>query len=317
LVALPPGRSGVRSGCRADQDPGCGTSRHARSWWGRLPARAAGGSFPQRFHASEFRLCPSSPDGHTRSPSVTQSGETADTLWPLLMRAPFRRAFDRWTRLFAPTKLGIPTGSKVPWVGCLPHSLISACGNLEVGVAAKTFLGQAVGFSTALPSRSRGPAGPRSGRCAPGCGCGPWPPRSRCGDHGTTHAPRLAIWFGYPGCVIFLGRESKLTPLPGGGPNSGDQLHHAEGFTQRRMKHGPIALLDFRRGVGVDRRCRQSVFDKVLSNCPRRPRPAMPADSVVARTEPDTTKLFDVLAGGDAVERAALASCDGDSIFNC
>ena len=233
----------------------CGTAYYAalvgaaaiQEWLG-IPARATVGS--------EFRYSPPPLDGRTLVISVTQSGETADTI--------------------APTRLARASGSPVIAVTNTVGSAITREADRvlflqagpEIAVAAsKTFVAQVTTLVilAAAIGKARGTLATEQEREL-GAALRALPGAAARAIENASGAADLARRYVNSRGFMFVGRGYTYPAALEGALKLKEVSYvHAEGYAAGEMKHGPISLLDAECPL-VAVATRSSVYDKLVSN---------------------------------------------------
>jgi glutamine---fructose-6-phosphate transaminase (isomerizing) len=233
----------------------CGTAYYAalvgaaaiQDWLG-IPARATVGS--------EFRYSPPPIDEHTLVISVTQSGETADTI------APTRLARERGAPIIAVTNT---VGSAITREA---DRVLFLQAGPEIAVAAsKTFVAQVTTLVmlAAAVAKARGVLDDDQERDL-GRALHALPAAAARAIASATGAADLARRYVNSRGFMFVGRGySYPTALEGALKLKEVSYVHAEGYAAGEMKHGPISLLDAECPL-VAVATRSSVYDKLISN---------------------------------------------------
>jgi glucosamine--fructose-6-phosphate aminotransferase (isomerizing) len=234
---------------------GCGTSLHAAQVGRHLIERLSGLSAESE-SASEFRYRDPYLDANTLVISISQSGETADTV------AAMHLAKAKGARVINICNVENSQAARLA-----EYTLYLRAG-IEIGVAStKTFVGSltALNLLSAFLGQVRGVLGPEQARAVVDYlrNC----PRlvgEMLADTGTYRqlARELYTYSNF----MFLGRGLN-TPIAMEGALKLKEISyiHAEGFPAGEMKHGPIALVD--RGMAtVALAPRDSMYDKVVNN---------------------------------------------------
>ncbi len=270
----------------------CGTSRHAAMVGAHLLEQFAG--IPSTvFFASEFRYAPPPLAPNVLTIGVTQSGETADTLAALIMESERRSSLKN--NLFSSRQLGI-TNRIESSLARQVSNIIDIGAGLEVGVAAtKTFLGQLLtfyGLAIMFAAKKKRRSSKEINEIC--CQLRLVPNQLR--DLIKTHnklTEKLAHQFVNTKDVIFLGRGINYPiALEAALKLKEISYIHAEGFPAGEMKHGPIALLDYKVPV-ISIATQGVVFEKVLSNAQE----AKARDACLIGIAPESseTEIFDHL----------------------
>jgi glucosamine--fructose-6-phosphate aminotransferase (isomerizing) len=233
----------------------CGTAYYAalvgaaaiQDWLG-IPARATVGS--------EFRYSPPPIDERTLVISVTQSGETADTI------APTRLARERGAPVIAVTNT---VGSAITREA---DRVLFLQAGPEIAVAAsKTFVAQVTTLVmlAAAVAKIRGTLEEAAEREL-GAALHALPAAAaRAIEHASGSAELARRYVNSRG-FMFVGRGySYPTALEGALKLKEVSYVHAEGYAAGEMKHGPISLLDAECPL-VAVATRSSVYDKLISN---------------------------------------------------
>jgi glucosamine--fructose-6-phosphate aminotransferase (isomerizing) len=234
---------------------GCGTARYAadvgayliQSWAG-LPAASQIGS--------EMRYSPPPIDGKTLVISVSQSGETADTL------APQKLASERGAVIVVVTNVVGSALTREADAVCYLHA------GPEVAVAStKAFVTQVVVLQMiALHlARLRGTLSERR-RLSFGLALRDLPAQAAEVLKVAPQIKKLALsWTGVRD-VMFVGRALGFPVAMEGALKLKELSYvHAEGYAAGELKHGPIALLDPHTPL-VAVATRSATYDKVVSN---------------------------------------------------
>ncbi len=216
--------------------------------WTGLPARATVGS--------EFRYAPPPLDERTLVISVTQSGETADTI------APTRLARERGCRVIAVTNT---VGSAITreadavlFLQAGPEMAVAASKTFVTQVATLVILAAAIakirGSLGADPERELGLAL----RALPDAA-------QRALDNAGGSATLARRYVNSRG-FMFVGRGVTYPAALEGALKLKEVSYvHAEGYAAGELKHGPISLLDAEVPL-VAVATRSSVYDKLISN---------------------------------------------------
>jgi glutamine---fructose-6-phosphate transaminase (isomerizing) len=233
----------------------CGTAYYAalvgaaaiQDWIG-IPARATVGS--------EFRYSPPPIDERTLVISVTQSGETADTI------APTRLARERGAPVIAVTNT---VGSAITREA---HRVLFLQAGPEIAVAAsKTFVAQVTTLVilAAAIAKSRGALGLEQEQEL-GAALHALPDAAAQALDNASGVHDLARRYVNSRGFMFVGRGYTYpTALEGALKLKEVSYVHAEGYAAGEMKHGPISLLDAECPL-VAVATRSSVYDKLVSN---------------------------------------------------
>ena len=234
---------------------GCGTAHFAAAVgsmliqdWAQLPARAEVGS--------EMRYSPPPIDDRTLVISVTQSGETADTL------APHKMAKERGATVIAVTNV----------VGSAVTREADAVCFLQAGpeiavVATKTFVTQVVVLTMiALHlAKLRGTLNARELRTN-GLALRGLPGAAAETLRRAASIKKLAQRYAHARDFLFIGRGVGFpTAMEGALKLKEVSYVHAEGYAAGELKHGPIALLDGNVPL-VAIATRAATYEKLLSN---------------------------------------------------
>ncbi|MDQ3880533.1 MAG: glutamine--fructose-6-phosphate transaminase (isomerizing) [Chloroflexota bacterium] len=234
---------------------GCGTAGFAAQVgaillqdWARLPASGQVGS--------EMRYAPPPIDDRTLVVSVTQSGETADTL------APHKMAKEAGATVIAVTNV----------VGSAVTREADAVCFLQAGpeisvVATKTFVTQVVVLTMiALHiARLRGTLTPRELRTY-GLALRALPGMAAETLRRVTPVKKLAQRYAHARDFLFIGRGVGFpTAMEGALKLKEVSYVHAEGYAAGELKHGPIALLEPNVPL-VAIATRSGTYEKLLSN---------------------------------------------------
>jgi len=234
----------------------CGSAHYAsligaaaiQAWTG-IPARANIGS--------EFRYGPPPLDEGTLVISVTQSGETADTI------APTRLARERGCPIIAVTNT---VGSAITREA---DAVLYLQAGPEIAVAAsKTFVTQVATLVilAAAIAKARGTL-PESDELALGAALHGLPAAAaRALEAAAITTPDLARRYVNSRGFMFVGRGATYpVALEGALKLKEVSYVHAEGYAAGELKHGPISLLDAECPL-VAVATRSSVYDKLISN---------------------------------------------------
>jgi glutamine---fructose-6-phosphate transaminase (isomerizing) len=233
----------------------CGTAYYAalvgataiQDWVG-IPARATVGS--------EFRYNPPPLDGRTLVISVTQSGETADTI------APTRLARERGAPVIAVTNT---VGSAITREA---DRILFLQAGPEIAVAAsKTFVAQVTTLVilAAAIAKARGALGAEQ-ELELGAALHALPAGAARALENATGIAGLARRYVNSRGFMFVGRGYTYpTALEGALKLKEVSYVHAEGYAAGEMKHGPISLLDAECPL-VAVATRSSVYEKLASN---------------------------------------------------
>ena len=233
----------------------CGTAYYAalvgaaaiQDWIG-IPARANIGS--------EFRYSPPPLDGRTLVISVTQSGETADTI------APTRLARERGAPVIAVTNT---VGSAITRES---DRVLFLQAGPEIAVAAsKTFVAQVTTLVilAAAIAKARGALGAEQ-ELELGAALHALPAAAARALEHTTGIEALARRYVNSRGFMFVGRGYTYPAALEGALKLKEVSYvHAEGYAAGEMKHGPISLLDAECPL-VAVATRSSVYDKLVSN---------------------------------------------------
>ncbi len=233
----------------------CGTAYYAalvgaaaiQDWIG-IPARATVGS--------EFRYSPPPLDGRTLVISVTQSGETADTI------APTRLARERGAPVIAVTNT---VGSAITREA---DRVLFLQAGPEIAVAAsKTFVAQVTTLVilAAAIAKARGALGAEQ-ELELGAALHALPAAAARALENADAIPDLARRYVNSRGFMFVGRGYTYpTALEGALKLKEVSYVHAEGYAAGEMKHGPISLLDAECPL-VAVATRSSVYEKLVSN---------------------------------------------------
>jgi glucosamine--fructose-6-phosphate aminotransferase (isomerizing) len=206
----------------------CGTSYHAALYGARL--LRADGVRAQAFLANEYATAPAPVGPDTLVVSVTQSGETADTL------AALREARGRGATTLAVTNVVGSTAARE-----CAHAMYSRAGP-EIGVAAtKTFSSQLVALNL-LGCRLADRAGTESTRALLGALRDlPGQLQSVLDD---SRAEAVVDAYRDRDAYFFIGRGlHRPVALEGALKFKEVTYEHAEGFAAGELKHGPLALV--------------------------------------------------------------------------
>jgi glucosamine--fructose-6-phosphate aminotransferase (isomerizing) len=233
----------------------CGSAHYAslvaanaiQSWTG-LPARATVGS--------EFRYSPPPLDERTLVISVTQSGETADTI------APTRLARERGCPVIAVTNT---VGSAITREA---DAVLFLQAGPEIAVAAsKTFVTQVTTLVilAAAIAKARGTL-PDAEELALGVALRALPAAAaRALEHAAGSADLARRYVNSRG-FMFVGRGASYPAALEGALKLKEVSYvHAEGYAAGELKHGPISLLDAECPL-VAVATRSAVYDKLISN---------------------------------------------------
>ena len=234
---------------------GCGTSLHAAQV-GRFYVERMAGLPAQAESASEFRYRDPFIDKHTLVVSISQSGETADTV------AAMHLAQDKGARLITLSNVENSQAAR------LAEGTLYLRSGIEIGVAStKTFVSSltTLALLAAYLGQERGVL--------------PIQATKELVDN-LSHLPRLigeiladtepyrqlARQFYTYKNFLFLGRSINAPiALEGALKLKEISYIHAEGFPAGEMKHGPIALID--KGMATLALApRDSMYDKVVNN---------------------------------------------------
>jgi glucosamine--fructose-6-phosphate aminotransferase (isomerizing) len=233
----------------------CGTAFYAalvgataiQDWVG-IPARATVGS--------EFRYNPPPIDGRTLVISVTQSGETADTI------APTRLARERGAPVIAVTNT---VGSAITREA---DRVLFLQAGPEIAVAAsKTFVAQVTTLVilAAAIAKTRGTLGAEQ-ELELGAALHALPAGAARALENASGIADLARRYVNSRGFMFVGRGYTYpTALEGALKLKEVSYVHAEGYAAGEMKHGPISLLDAECPL-VAVATRSSVYEKLASN---------------------------------------------------
>jgi glucosamine--fructose-6-phosphate aminotransferase (isomerizing) len=233
----------------------CGTAYYAalvgataiQDWVG-IPARATVGS--------EFRYNPPPLDGRTLVISVTQSGETADTI------APTRLARERGAPVIAVTNT---VGSAITREA---DRVLFLQAGPEIAVAAsKTFVAQVTTLVilAAAIAKTRGTLGAEQ-ELELGAALHALPDGAARALENASGIADLARRYVNSRGFMFVGRGYTYpTALEGALKLKEVSYVHAEGYAAGEMKHGPISLLDAECPL-VAVATRSSVYEKLASN---------------------------------------------------
>jgi glucosamine--fructose-6-phosphate aminotransferase (isomerizing) len=233
----------------------CGTAYYAalvgataiQDWVG-IPARATVGS--------EFRYNPPPLDGRTLVISVTQSGETADTI------APTRLARERGAPVIAVTNT---VGSAITREA---DRVLFLQAGPEIAVAAsKTFVAQVTTLVilAAAIAKTRGTLGAEQ-ELELGAALHALPAGAARALENASGIADLARRYVNSRGFMFVGRGYTYpTALEGALKLKEVSYVHAEGYAAGEMKHGPISLLDAECPL-VAVATRSSVYEKLASN---------------------------------------------------
>ena len=234
---------------------GCGTSLHAAQV-GRYHIERLGGLPAEAESASEFRYRDPYIDKHTLVVSISQSGETADTV------AAMHLAREKGARLITLSNVENSQATR------LAEGTLYLRSGIEIGVAStKTFVASLTTLTllAAYLGQERGVLPPKAIREL---------------VDSLSHLPRLigeiltdteiyrqlARRFYTYDNFLFLGRGINAPiALEGALKLKEISYIHAEGFPAGEMKHGPIALID--QGMATLALApRDSMYDKVVNN---------------------------------------------------
>ncbi len=270
----------------------CGTSRHAAMVGAYLLEQFAG--IPATvFFASEFRYAPPPLAPNVLTIGVTQSGETADTLAALIMES--ERRSNLKDNLFSSRQLGI-TNRIESSIARQVSNIIDIGAGLEVGVAAtKTFFGQLLtfyGLAIMFAAKKNKRSLKEINELCSQLRLVPNQLRDLIKIHNRL-TEKLAHQFVNTKDVIFLGRGINYPiALEAALKLKEISYIHAEGFPAGEMKHGPIALLDYKVPV-ISIATQGIVFEKVLSNAQE----AKARDACLIGIAPESpeTQIFDHL----------------------
>jgi glutamine---fructose-6-phosphate transaminase (isomerizing) len=234
---------------------GQGTSMHAQMI-GRMYLEQIAGIPAEFDNASEFRYRQPVLDERTLVVSVSQSGETVDTL------AAMNEAAERGARqLTICNTVGAEStrvADGVIYTRCGPEIAVASTKTFSASVVALYLLacrfGQARGYLTQvrlgelLADLARLPQ-----LIGEALKCGP-------------AVARLALQFSHSRNFLFLGRGINYPVAMEGALKLKELSYiHAEGYPAGEMKHGPIALIDYELPV-VAIAPRDRLFEKILSN---------------------------------------------------
>jgi len=264
----------------------CGSAHYAslvgakaiQDWTG-LPARANVGS--------EFRYGPPPLDERTLVISVTQSGETADTI------APTRLARERGCPVIAVTNT---VGSAITREA---DAVMFLQAGPEIAVAAsKTFVTQVTTLVilAAAIAKARGTLSDAD-ETALGSALRALPAAAaRALEHADAVTPNLARRYVNSRGFMFVGRGATYPAAMEGALKLKEISYvHAEGYAAGELKHGPISLLDAECPL-VAVATRSSVYDKLMSN-------------VMEGRARDARVIAVATEGDDAIERFADDVC--------
>ncbi len=216
--------------------------------WTGIPCRATVGS--------EFRYLPPPLDGRTLVISVTQSGETADTI------APTRYARERGCPIVAVTN---SVGSAITREA---DAVLFLQAGPEVAVAAsKTFTTQVTTLVllAAAIAKARGALPPAAEDALAGALLDLPEAAARALDN-AAGTRELARRYVNSRGFMFVGRGYTFpTALEGALKLKEVSYVHAEGYAAGELKHGPISLLDAECPL-VAVATRSAVYDKLISN---------------------------------------------------
>src|SRR5687767_13511928 len=233
----------------------CGTAYYAalvgataiQAWVG-IPARAT--------VCSEFRYNPPPLDGRTLVISVTQSGETADTI------APTRLARERGAPVIAVTNT---VGSAITREA---DRVLFLQAGPEIAVAAsKTFVAQVTTLVilAAAIAKARGALGAEQ-ELELGAALHALPAAAARALENASGAAELARRYVNSRGFMFVGRGYTYPAALEGALKLKEVSYvHAEGYAAGEMKHGPISLLDAECPL-VAVATRSSVYEKLASN---------------------------------------------------
>ena len=234
---------------------GCGTSLHAAQV-GRHHVERLGGLPAEAESASEFRYRDPYIDKHTLVVSISQSGETADTV------AAMHLAREKGARLITLSNVQNSQATRIA------EGTLHLRSGIEIGVAStKTFVSSLITLTllAAYLGQERGVLPSKAIREL---------------VDSLSHLPRLiggiladlevyrqlARRFYTYSNFLFLGRSINAPiALEGALKLKEISYIHAEGFPAGEMKHGPIALID--QGIATLALApRDSMYDKVVNN---------------------------------------------------
>jgi glucosamine--fructose-6-phosphate aminotransferase (isomerizing) len=216
--------------------------------WAGIPARANVGS--------EFRYSPPPLDARTLVISVTQSGETADTI------APTRLARERGCTVVAVTNT---LGSAITRES---DAVLLLQAGPEIAVAAsKTFVTQVTTLIilAAAIAKARGRLGEEQ-ELELGAALRRLPKQAQQALDAAAGVPALARRYVNSRGFMFVGRGYTYPAALEGALKLKEVSYvHAEGYAAGELKHGPISLLDAEVPL-VALATRSSVYDKLISN---------------------------------------------------
>lgn len=278
----------------------CGTSWHA-GLVGKYLLEQLAGIPTQVQYASEFRYAPPPITANTLTIGVTQSGETADTLAALGMEKQ-RRAGEE--QKYQSRILGITNRSESSLAHMVPH-IINTHAGIEIGVAAtKTFVAQLMAFyflALDLAYRRQMKSGSQLEEIINGLRQLPREIELIL-ETQSSYIEELAHEFNETHDFIFLGRGINFPiALEGALKLKEISYIHAEGYPAGEMKHGPIALLDYKVPV-VAIAMPGSTYEKVLSNAQEAKARDARLIGVTPKDDPQGTEIFDDLLAVPRVE---------------
>ena len=243
----------------------CGTSWHA-ALVGKYLLEQVSGIPTTVDYASEFRYSPKPPIPNTLTIGVTQSGETADTIAALESERARRADLDPkyHARLLAVTNRAESSIAQI----C--DRIIDTQAGIEIGVAAtKTFVAQVMGFyylSLDLAYRRQSIPNSRIGLIVESLRQLPSQIETILDTQADAIEELAHDFTQETEDFIFIGRGINFPiALEGALKLKEISYIHAEAYPAGEMKHGPIALLDYKVPV-VAVAMPGSVYDKVISN---------------------------------------------------
>lgn len=278
----------------------CGTSWHA-SLVGKYLLEQLAGVPTVINYASEFRYAPPPLTANTLTIGVTQSGETADTLAALTTEKERRSSL---TSNYQPRLLGI-TNRPDSSIATLVPQIIDTHAGIEIGVAAtKTFIAQLLAFyCLALDLAYHRQTIPPSRLEEILNGLRQLPAQIELIlESQERYIQELTHQFIDTQDFIFIGRGINFPiALEGALKLKEISYIHAEGYPAGELKHGPIALLDFKVPV-VAIAMPGLVYEKVLSNAQEAKARDSRLIGVVAMNDSQADETFDDLIPIPTVE---------------
>ena len=243
----------------------CGTSWHA-SLIGKYLLEQLAGIPTTVDYASEYRYSPKPVLPNTLTIGVTQSGETADTIAALEMEKARRSKLES---KFNAQLLAI-TNRPESTIGQLCNSVINTQAGIEIGVAAtKTFIAQVLGFyylALDFAYRRKTLSNERLSEIIEGLHRIPDGIEKTLETQGNAIEELAHDFTQETEDFVFIGRGINFPiALEGALKLKEISYIHAEAYPAGEMKHGPIALLDYKVPV-VAVAMPGDVYEKVISN---------------------------------------------------